>query len=257
MGIAFGGSLVGKYPLATRLLLFSGPQMILLVAVGLVAVCTWLEQRLVVIRSRWLFAAFLLPSVVLTLDLALDPPQQTGFSKEELRPLIARLERDGGSDPVYVYHRATPAWIFYTTDWRRPDTARLRWAARVAGPDGLGFVNGPPLGPRLERQTEELERVYRGRLEVLGAHSGSQGRMWRSYVPAYPDSGWADVEARRMRSAAAPRIWMVLADYHHPPQDDAVALIGALERLGGQVMETRHASEAEVVAITFPDNHAR
>jgi hypothetical protein len=256
LGAAFAGSVAGRYPLATRLLLFSGPQVILLVAAGLVAVSGWLERRLVVIRARWLLAAFLLPPVVLTLDLALDPPQETGFSKEELRPLIERVDREAGSAPVYVYHRATPAWIFYTTDWSAPDTARLRWAARVAGPHGLGFTNGATLGPRDMEQTAGLARPYRGRLELLGAHSGSQGRMWQSYVPPHPDSGWAEVEARRMRSAAAPNAWMVLADYHHPPQDDADALIAAVERLGGRLTHTTAASEAKVVTITFPSYHA-
>ncbi len=257
LGAAFAGSLAGRYPLATRLLLFSAPQVIMLVAVGLVSACEWLERRLVVLRARWLLAAFLLPSLILTLDLAIDPPEETGFSKEEVRPLIERLTRDAGSDPVYVYHRATPAWIFYTTDWSAPDTARLGWAARVGGPDGLAFVNGPSLGPRRPEQAAELSRSYAGRTELLGAHSGSQGRMWQSYVPAYPDSGWADAEAERMRAVGAPRVWMVLADFHHPPEDDGQALREAVERLGGRVIGKRHASEAQVLTIEFPESHAR
>ena len=257
LAAAFAGSISGRYPLATRLLLFSAPQVILLVAVGLVAASTWVERKLVLLRARWLLAAFLLPPVVFTLDLALDPPNEAGFSKEELRPLVERLDRDAGSDPVYVYHRATPAWIFYTTDWSSPDTARLHWAARVAGPDGLGFVNGPSLGTRRPEQASELSRRDGRRLELLGAHSGSQGRMWQSYVPAWPDSGWAEAEAERMRDAATPRLWIVLADYHHPPEDDADALRSAVERLGGRVTETRTASEAKVLSLTFPGSHAR
>jgi hypothetical protein len=80
--------------------------------------------------------------------------------------------------------------------------------------------------------------------------------MWQGYVPPYPDSGWADLEARRMRSAAPSRIWMVLADYEHPPQNDAKALIDALKRVGGRVSATSRRSEAEIVTITFGDDHA-
>lgn len=257
LGWAFAGSLLGRYPLATRLLLFSAPQVVMLVAVGLVVASEWVGRKLVVVRARWLLATFLVPPVVFTLELAVDPPNQAGFSKEELRPLIWRLNREAGDEPVYVYHRATPAWIFYTTDWSSPDTARLRWAARVAGPDGLGFVNGASLGPRRPEQAAALSRTYAGRIELLGAQSGSQGRMWQSYVPAHPDSGWAGAEAERMRTAATARVWIVLADYHHPPQDDAVALRAAVERLGGRVTATRSASEAEVLAVEFSDSHAR
>ncbi|HEY7634510.1 MAG TPA: glycosyltransferase family 39 protein [Gemmatimonadales bacterium] len=249
--LAFAASFAGRYPIATRLLLYAAPLVVLLVAVGLVASATWFAGRLRWLQPRWVLAIFLLPSVVLTTSLAIDPPQETGFSKEEIRSLAAQVEGRSAGEPVYVYHRATPAWVFYTTDWRAPDTARLGWVSRVAGPDGLGFVNGRSRGPRRAEDGDSLSRDYRGRLELLGTYSGSQGRQWQAYVPPHPDPGWAEAEAERMRRVGKSGLWIVLTDYRHPPQDDGAALLDAVKKKGGLPTLELRASEAAAYRIQF------
>lgn len=251
LAAAFAGSFAGRFPMATRLLLYAAPLIVVLVAVGLVALAQWLARRVSWLPPRRTLGLFLLPPSVLTLSLAIDPPEATGFSKEEIRSLVAEVESQADADPVYIYHRATPAWVFYTTDWSAPDTMRLRWAARVAGPEGLGFVNGSSRGPRRPENEQGLTREYRGRLELFGALSGSQGRQWQSYVPPHPDPGWAETEAKRMRAVAKPTLWMVFTDYLHGRQNDAVALLEAITRTGGTVVSRRQAADAAVYRIRF------
>ena len=56
--------------------------------------------------------------------------------RRETRTLLRTIEARAPDAPVYLL---TPGvgcicsvWAFYTTDWSRPDTARLRWFARMA-----------------------------------------------------------------------------------------------------------------------------
>ena len=44
-------------------------------------------------------------------------------------------------EPVYIFARSLPAWIYYSTDWTRPDTARTRYLVDAAGAGGFAFEN--------------------------------------------------------------------------------------------------------------------
>jgi hypothetical protein len=248
---AFGASALGQYPIATRLVLFAAPLFAILVAAGAVVVATSIERSWPKVRARWALLLFLYPSMTLAVMLAIAPPTDWGFHGVEVRPLAELYQQRGGKEPVYVFPRTVPAWVFHTTDWSSPDTARLRWVAQAAGPEGLGFVNGSSRG--LRRPGEGAALVYasgRSR-ELFGTSSGAQGRVGVGYVPPQPDPGWAESEAWRIRVAAKPYIWIVLSDYAHGRLDERAILMKAVQGAGGEVVYTQATADAVLYRVRF------
>ena len=248
---AFGASALGEYPIATRLLLFSAPLLAILVAVGAVAVAQAVERSWPKVRARWVLLLLVYPSLILAATLAFVPPSNWGLHGEEVRPL-AELYRDRGrNEPVYVFPRAVPAWVFHTTDWSTPDSARLRWVAEMAGPAGPGFVNGPSRGKRLPGDGSNLVYARGGWNELYGTSTGAQGRMGVGYSPPEPDPGWAESEVWRIRAAAKPYAWIVLSDYAHGRVDEGAILMRAVTAAGGQVVFTRVLPSAMLYRVLF------
>jgi hypothetical protein len=248
---AFGASALGQYPIATRLVLFSAPFLAILVAAGAVAVATTIEHSWPRIRARWVLLLFLYPSLILAARLALAPPSDWGFHGDEVRPLAELYRLRDGREPAYIFPRTVAAWLFHTTDWSAPDTARLRRAAEIAGPDGLGFVNGPSRGPRPLGEGAELVYTHGGRKELYGTTTGAQGRVGVGYSPPEPDPGWADSEAWRMRSAASPYVWVVMSDYVHGRLDERAILMKAVQAAGGEVVYTKAIAGAVLYRVRF------
>ena len=249
---AFGASAVGKYPIATRLVLFSAPLLAILVATGAVVLANAAERAWPRIRARWLLLALVYPSLLLAATLAVAPPKDWGFRGVEVRPLAEEYLKSAGKEPVYIFPRAVPAWVFHTTNWTAPDTARLRWVATVAGPAGLGFVNGPTRGPRQLGEGATLAYTSDSRTELFGTSTGAQGRVGVGYSPPRPDPGWAESEAWRIRSAARPYIWIALSDYAHGPLDERTILMKAVRDAGGTIAHTEAAADAVLYRVRFP-----
>jgi hypothetical protein len=248
---AFGASALGSYPITTRLVLFSAPLFAILVGSGAVVIARKLEKTWPRLHARWILLALLYPSLILAAALAVAPPAEWGFHGEEVRPL-AELYRDRGrQEPVYVFPRAVPAWVFHTTDWSAPDTARLEWVAKAAGPGGLGFVNGASRGTRQLGEGTGLIYSYAGTRELYGTSTGAQGRMGVGYTPPEPDRGWAESEAWRMRRAARPYLWIIMSDYAHGPLDERAILMRAVQAAGGQVVDSNATAGAVLYRIRF------
>ena len=94
-----------------RLMLFSAPLLYLLVAAGAGLVFSWLWQG----RRRWLAAA-LAGVLFLSLNPLLLPRENLHplMNREEISPLVARLERElQPRDWVYVYYFAKWPFEYY------------------------------------------------------------------------------------------------------------------------------------------------
>jgi hypothetical protein len=245
----FGASLLEGYPLATRLLLFTIPLVATLVGAGTVRVASWVEQRWPNIRAHWILIVAVYPSVVLAVAIVVAPSGTWGFFGTEVKPLTRLFMRQSGGEPVYVYPRAAPAWVFHTTDWSAPDASRLAWVARVTGPNSPASVNGASRGRRYLGDGDTL--VYSSALgtELYGASSGIQVR--RGYLSSRdPDSGWAESEAWRIRSAARPHIWLIIADAHSTPIEPTL-LMKAISDAGGQIVSRKPAADAMLLRVHF------
>ena len=248
---AFGASMLGGYPIATRLVLFCAPLLAILVATGAVEIATRIERRWPRLRARWILLVILYPSLVLAAALTFAAPADWGFRGMEVRPLAELFRAQGGNEPVYIFPRATAAWLFHTTDWSAPDTTRVAWVARNAGPEGAGFVNGASRGPRQLGEGADLVYRYAETTELYGTSTGAQGRMGVGYTPPEPDPGWAESEAWRMRRAAAPYIWIVISDHEHGPLDEGAILMRAVAAAGGEVIFRRATADAVLYRVRF------
>jgi len=224
-------SVYGAYPIATRLMLFASPLFIILVAVGIMVAARASHRLAPRLPARWLAALLVLPAIItaLTWAVALKSDQQM---LPLLRDLNSRWHR---GDAIYVYHRIVPAWLFYSTDWVALNRQQLAWAMRISGPGELGHENGPTRGPRPRGEGTELVYDLRGRRILLGTSSGVQGRPMFGYLPRHPDSGWAVNETQRMRSAADPRIWIMLGNSSHEGVDLGRILLHAVRQQGGSL----------------------
>jgi Dolichyl-phosphate-mannose-protein mannosyltransferase len=245
----FGASLLERYPLATRLLLFTAPLVSTLVASGVAGVASLVEQMWPKIRARWILTLAVYPTLVLALALVVAPPSTGGFYGTEVKPLGRHFMQHSEGEPVYVYPRAAPAWVFHTTDWAHPDTSRLDWVASVAGPDGPAFINGASRGRRQVGDGDTL--IYSSALgtELYGTSSGIQVR--RGYLSSpEPDPGWAESEAERIRRAARPHIWLIIADAHSTPVERTL-LLRAISDAGGRVVSTQTAADAMLIRLQF------
>jgi hypothetical protein len=248
---AFGASMLGRYPLATRLLLFCAPLLAILAAAGAVAVATRIERGWPRVRARWILLLMLYPSLVLAATLAFTPPSDWGFRGTEVQPLAELFRGRSGGEPIYLFTRAVPAWVFHTTNWSAPDTSRLAWVARIAGPDGLGFINAASRGRRGFGEGAGLVYSSAAGTELYGTSTGVQVRRGR-LSSLEPDPVWAESEAWRIRRAARPYIWIIMADYTHGPLDERAILMKAVSAVGGEVVFTRATADAVLFRVRFP-----
>jgi hypothetical protein len=202
--LAVVASALRRYPLGVpRLMVFAAPLWILMAAAALSALAARLRSWA---RPGFLVAAGLLalfPLAKARVAEARNPPQG-----EDARTLVAAFrERPASGEAVYVAARGIPSWVFYTTNWAKPDRDRLAFYARAAS-KGPSFENAPSRGRPVVDEGSDLVYYVRGRRpELLGIATGRQWR-WPSYVSPDPDEGWAANEARRIAKSADPCAWM-------------------------------------------------
>ncbi len=231
-------SALQRYPLSARLLLGIVPTLILCCAAGVAAVTRW---RAVVGLGLGTVTLLVLAAVDVT------HPYRT----PALRPAVLDVARVAAGEPVYVSSGAVPAWAFYTTDWSAPDTVYLRHIRQWAGrPDAIAYANAAPRGREVGRtEGERLHERRLGRLEILGLASGIQWREVSGLTGSAPDSGWAAREATRIREAAAPEVWLILANAY---ATSVTSLVGMLEAQGGIRDRESLAGGVHVYRFRFP-----
>ena len=220
--LTLGASMVGAFPIAPRLTLFLLPALIIMVVAGLGEVADRLP-------AGWRRPAVALAAAVILLPMEFQAVARTfalepsGRFQELVHDLQAR-RRPG--EPVYVFARSLPAWIYYSTDWSRPDSLRLEFLVRAASAGGSAFENMPSRGRVSEPDPRMV--VYRSGTspELLGLPSGMEWREVQEHVRMQPDSGWVDVESRRIERAAHPAVWVLASTFYAPESE----LFATLER---------------------------
>jgi hypothetical protein len=213
-------SMVGLFPIAPRLILFLLPGAIVLVVAGLEAA---LERAGVAggLRQGIIGGVLVAPLACLAVlrTMAMEPPGHFERLVGELRA------RRAPGEPVYVFARSLPAWIFYSTDWARPDTARLRYLLRAARAGGFAFENSPSRGRVGAEEIRAASPSPEVPGELLGLPSGMEWLEVREHVNAAPDSGWVAAEARRIEGAANPGVW-ILASTFYVPESELFEVLG-------------------------------
>ena len=226
--LATGASVVGQYPVGTRLILFTVPSLMILVAAGIVEIRA-LPRRGPKVAMAVLLGAILVAGALRNVVNVGDPTRD-----RDTRSAVAYFERRARpGEPVYVMPGALPAWTFYTTDWRRPDTARLARMAREGSSGGPAFENAPSRGRAVRDDGADLAFPFRGGTELLGIPDGApvwEGNPWK----APPDPGWAESEARRIERAARPTVWVIATTAF---KTDRI-LDGAIRDRGGVLIDS-------------------
>jgi hypothetical protein len=153
------------------------------------------------------------------------------------------------AEPVYILPAGLPTWAYYSTDWERPDKARLGYFARVgnsSGPSALnGLVEEMPGGSRHPRY-----RMSTGRLEVIGRRSGLAYREPNGFDQDHPDPGWAREEVGRIVDVARPYVWVFGA---HWVDILVPALQAEFDRRGIVVVERIPDRNAVAIRVRVPD----
>lgn len=241
-------TVVGKYPVATRLLLFLAPVVFILYGVAFAALADLAPARWRGAAFAVLMAGLLLwrgPSAVMYV---VHPPRI-----EDSRELVASLQRQDAGAPVYVYGNGAPAWTFYTTDWSAPDTARLRWMARMTSSTGPAFGNRASRGHAVGHEGDSLTYRYRGRVEVIGLGSGAEVRNGIDRMETDPDPGWAANEARRLLDAANPYGWVFIAAQ---ARSEVTALFAAFQHDGATIDRMQTRNQALIYRVRRPEINA-
>lgn len=224
LGAASGA---GQYPVSSRLVLFLVPPVYLGTAAGI----AWLLQRLPP-ASRRIAGRSVIGLLFGAQFLMMGRYLAHCASVENVRDLVAVLDRARGPQAVYVGAGALPAWAFYTTDWARPDSARLAHYAALGGSDGPAFENAASRGRVAPGEGWDL-RLREGRRAVL---LGVPAGLWRR--PDVPglgpvDQGWVENETGRIIRATECKndVWVLVS---HTERADTLLLEG-LSAAGGRV----------------------
>jgi len=249
---------IGRYAVMDRLFLFAAP----LTVIAYASLLAWVVER---VPTR--LATATLAAACAALALAAAPTLVRRMSHPVFnavgKQVIAQVDSMSYQrEPVYIAARSFPLWVFYTTDWRAPDEARLTWAAMIARADGPAHNNAPSRGRVRPDEARELSRLYRGRVELVGTPTGRQYRsstrtLNRSLtaaeyaLPLDPDTGWAELEVDRMASMAHNRLW-VFGSHMFALDGAEPALVGEMQRRGVRLIVERRQGTTVGYEVEFP-----
>lgn len=198
-------AIIGVYPIHSRLVLFLAP--LLFFAAG--SACAALAQLAPPsVRPVALAVILSVPPILQRSDLALLG-HPTGNDGTLI--MIEHVEWRRGDAPIYLVRNAVPGWIYYTTNWHAPDTARLNWIAHLISSGGPAFTAVAHRGRRVYDEGDAFCEIVNGSLELIGLGSGEEDIKF-GLTTTDVDDGWADNEARRIAAIARPDVW-VLANY--------------------------------------------
>ena len=235
--VTVAASIAGAYPISLRLVLYLVPPVLVLVVAGVL----FAMNRIPEARRT---SVLLLVGALLALRPAIRSviPRFWPYHPQELRPLVAWMNDVASTEPVYVFANAVPAWLFYTTDWTEPDTARLNWYETVASAGGPAFENAAPRGREVVGEGEGLVYQRGERRELIGVSTGEQWRVVVGSEYGRPDPGWEANEARRIVRMADPGIWLIFSHFRGSEN----GLLERLENAGLRQAEARVSIGAHV-----------
>lgn len=205
LGVTLAASCVGKYPIAARTMLFAVPALTLGMSAGWLALAQSAAPGLRPLVTG--LAALCLLGPPLPLDIQLVRQRR---AYENVSEAVGDYETHRApGEPIYVFAAALPAWTFYTTDWRHPDRARLARMARLGSFGGPAFENAPRRTHAIGIEGDSLVYSLGDAREIIGLYHGAQGRSAAPLAEMSPDTNWTANEARRIRNAAAPAVWVL------------------------------------------------
>ena len=241
--LCLAAALVGKWFLSPRLMLWTAPLCAVLIAATICWIATLVGRFSTQIQ---LIAAVAILAFPLkgTAYWVRHPPLH-----DDLRAAVEfsqRVMQPG--DVVYVFAHAMPGWMFYSTNWAKPDRARYNWLKHATDEVGPQFGDIPHRGHRVVQEGLELLRPYREGVELAGIAEGgftnSQSLGVGSLDPT--DPGWSDNEVRRILATHGRRIVLLASSV----RDRTVSvLLDCLRSNGGAVIDEFRSESARAVVV--------
>ena len=218
LAAVIAASMLRRYPIAERLVLFAAPLSALLMASAPLAV-----ERIHGGLATSIARAAALGVTVLAC-LGVFAMYRSNDGRQESRDLVrtAAAARAAGT-PVWVSAGAAPAWRFYSGDPALAETDTLATAGR-------SFRQDTPVGAWYTAIPERIVTVV------------------DDTVAVGQPSPWSDAEANRLRAAANPCVLVFLS---HAMPGEAAALLTSAARLGGRPTETKRQPGAELHRVCF------
>jgi hypothetical protein len=250
MPIALAGvaSALLVYPIVGRTMLFAAPAIIVLFAMGM----EWLARAGRPLLAVALLAFVTTPAVVRT-ALELRAP----IRRQHARPLVEQFLTTAVPNAViYVAATAIPSWVFYTTNWARPDTARLGWYARRGSYNGALFHSASYNAQRANARPDTLTYRGSGRVEIGGIASGGSP-VWGRTLAVAPLHTWANGESARIRSTGVRETWVLFIPFSIADESTLRALTEALRGDGGFVAQRWERREAYLFRYRFDSSATR
>lgn len=207
--------LLDQIPAADRLLLFAAPILALLFGAAVAQVIHYVPFRV-----RPVGAAV----AVVSLGWLMLAEARTGMAQRKPsagRGVVLRMLEEPPA-PVWLTRRSAAVWLYYSTDWAAPDTARLDWYAAQANAGWLDhdlptFDDG---STRTHFWNHRLERLA----DANGLTPVAGGIL---------DGGtlaqWADHEVRHLAPLTEARPWLLMI---HEIADEREVLLSTLRDAG-------------------------
>lgn len=162
---------------------------------------------------------------------------------EESRALIHELRPRLAGRPVFLLQSTIPAWVYYTTDWRNPDPARLAWYTQF----GEGDNRRSRGGPVREDEPAHSLRSAAG-LEIVARPTGVRSVAAIGALTSGPDPDWGIVEAKRLRAESGGAAWVLGT---HVGKSTLDSLRAGIVAAGGVITRERGAPGAVAWEVQF------
>ena len=249
VAFATAASLLGLYPLSDRLAFFAAPAATIAVGMALDAIARPAAAATTV-------AVGVVVGVWVGADGArvVREPGSLEPTRELFRGVAAAA--DSANAPVYVFARAVPSWVYATTDWRAPNRTRLeRYVALAGNVRSPGHENFSRDGavPAGAGDSFVVDWPGGARQEIVGLAPGVRYRVAGPTSRDRPSPGWACEEARRIRAAARPVVWIAASHYFEDtPGDELRPLMDAIATAGLLVAEERRGGRNAIALRVEP-----
>ncbi len=231
-------ALGGFCPAASRLWLFVLPIWLLLIAVC----CTWVMDRVRLGAPGRLAVVVAVagPSLIVTVIPTLWP-----YLREESRDLVRLANVAPSGDAIYVFANAGPAWLYYSTNWQKPDAERQRWYLEQMSYGGAAFENASRYSP-----VEQEGLAWKGpeHLELLGAPTGQYWLPYFGLARETVPNAWVNDEATRILKSGASRAWLLFTHYRGSEN----RLLDLLVREGARELSAQRRAGALLISFELP-----
>jgi 4-amino-4-deoxy-L-arabinose transferase-like glycosyltransferase len=199
-----------RYPLAPRTLVFLAPLVIVLAALGVQYLADRATEARRSVAAFWLAAVTVLP-VLADARTQWRAPHVSGPElRSALRAISSQVDL---GEPIYLFSRGVPVWLFYSTDWAHPDLARLDRMIDFSRQIGPNSGNAPHRPHVISHEGWALVSHDRERTELVGIATGMEDLL-PGATGLKPDSGWATNEAARINAVASRRMWIFFTTCH-------------------------------------------